>query len=192
MAEGNLSEISPRHDATFTPAAKRRQAAFAVSMALAGLAVTILCLVPLFVREADPRSLFVTTPQEDFFFDMIGWIGGAWLACWVASLCNWRQLSFFGQWLGICILCINQVVLLGVWKTLSGYDNFWSSGIVLTPVLLQIYFLGYFLGFFTMPALTLSGNKTLTGLGTLAVLLPWLLGRESIVTGTQLLFGAFS
>lgn len=186
------STPSPPVQGNFTPAAKRRQAAFAVSMALAGLAVTILCLIPLFLHDADPRSLFVTTPQEDFFFDMIGWIGGAWLVCWVASICGWRQLSFFGEWLGICILCINQVVLLGVWKILSGYDNFWSTGILWTPVLLQIYFLGYFLGFFTMPALTLSGNKRLTGLGTLAVLLPWLLGRDSLIAGTHLLFGAFS
>jgi hypothetical protein len=172
--------------------AGRRQVSFAVSVAIAGLAITLLCLVPLIFRDGNARSLFPDQLQENFFFDIFGWVGGCWLWCWVCGLCDWRHMSRVGQWFGIVLLSLDQVVLIGIWKGVSTNPSLLTDGIVLAPLLLQFYFLGYFLGFFTMPALTLSGNRRLTGLGTLAVLLPWLLGREAIILGSQLLCGAFS
>lgn len=167
----------------------KRQITYSVSVFLAGMAIFMLCLVPLFLREADPRSLFPDVLQESFFFDLFGWVGGCWLLSWVCALCNWKQMSRVGQWLGIVLLCLAQVILLGIWRAIFQLDEGFSFTTIVGPLLLQGYFFGYFLGFFTMPALTLEGNKRLTGLGTLALLLPWLLGRDAIIIGTQLLSG---
>jgi len=175
---------------TLTPVSRRRQIVFAISISLAGLAISSLCLVPSFYPLAHPRSMFPSVLQEQFFFDLFGWIGGAWLLSWVSALSGWRGVARIGQWTGIVILSLDQVVLLSLWQVMSGYLNFTSSSLWWLPALLQCFFVGYFLAFFTMPSLTLSGNRSLTGLGTLALLLPWLLGRQALILGTQFLCGA--
>lgn len=167
----------------------RRSLVFGISLCLAGLAIVIFCLVPLFAPYAAPQSLFSDPLQEQFFFDLIGWVGGCWLFTWVCSLNAWARLARVGQWLGIILLCLCQAILLGLWVSFSQPDNSVPGGFWLTLAFFQAFFLGYFLGFFTLPSLTAQGNRTLTGLGTLAVLLPWLLGREAILVGSQFLCG---
>ena len=173
------------------PVIRRREFVFGISVLAAGLAITMLCLVPMFLRDSPARSLFPDALQEQFFFDLFGWIGGCWLLSWVSALCSWKGMARVGQWFGIILLCLDQVILLGVWNSFGRFDSFLSGGIWLVPGMLELFFVGYFFALFTMPALTLSGNRTLTGLGALAVLLPWLMGRESIILGTQLLCGYF-
>lgn len=169
----------------------RRSVVFGSSLAAAGLAIVIFCLIPLFNVNCVPKSLFPDPLQEGFFFDLIGWIGGCWLFTWVSALNSWRRLARVGQWLGIVLLCVDQSILIGIWAAFSEFSGFLTGGLWIGPAILQVFFLGYFLGFFILPTLTSSGNKTLTGLGTLAVLLPWLLGRDAIVMGTQFLCGMF-
>ena len=156
---------------------------------MVGLAEMLLCLSPLIAYDASPSSLFSDSLQEEFFFDILGWIGGFWLLSWVGAICSWKGVAQLGQWLGIVLLSLDQVVLLGVWSAFSHYHDFLGSGVWLAPTLLEVFFLGYFLSIFTMPALTLLGNRTLTGLGALIILLPWLLGRQEIIAGTQFLCG---
>ncbi len=171
--------------------ASRRPRVFGVAVATAGMAIFVFCWVPLFNPEGNPRSLFPDPLQEEFFFDLVGWIGGCWLISWVSALCSWQRMARFGQWLGIILLCVNQAILIGIWRAFSATSGFPLAGAALTPLLLQLFFLGYFLGLFTLPSLTATGNRRLTGLGTLAVLLPWLLGRQAIIMGTQILCGIF-
>jgi hypothetical protein len=92
--------------------------------------------------------------------------------------------------LGLIFLCVDQVNLLVVWKSL-GATGALFKGLWIAPAILQIYLLGSFFGFFTLPGLTRDGNRTLTGLGTLALLLPWLVARDEIIAGTQYLHGLF-
>ncbi len=169
----------------------RRSLIFGVSVTAAGLAIVVLCLIPLFIPYGAPKSLFPDQLQEGFFFDLIGWIGGSWLFSWICALNSWQRLARVGQWLGIILLCVNQSIMIGLWVAFLEYGNFFTSGLWVAPMILQVFFLGYFFGLFILPTLTSSGNRTLTGLGTLAVLLPWLLGRDAIVTGTQFLCGIF-
>lgn len=159
---------------------------FAVSVTLAGLAVTVLCLVPLFVPASGVRSPFADQFQERLFFDLIGVISGLWLLSFVAAGSAWRMVMLLSQWSGILLLCLAQALLLGLWNSCPHNLS------LLTPALMQVYIIGYFLGLFTMPALTLSGNRALSGLGTLSMLLPWLIGRPAIVMGMQLLYSAGS
>lgn len=173
------------------PVVRARDVVFGVAVLVAGLAITVLCLVPLFLHDSDARQLFPDSLQEQFFFDLFGWIGGCWLLSWVSATCSWKGMARLGQWFGIGLLCLDQAVLIGVWRSFSQYHDFWPSGMWLVPGLLELFFIGYFFALFTMPALTLSGNRRLTGLGALTVLLPWLLGRESVILGTQLLCGYF-
>lgn len=92
-----------------------------------------------------------------------------------------------GQWLGIILLCLNQAIMLDVWN--QTFHHTVSIASVLAPVLVQTYLGGCFFAFFTLPALTQSGNKTLTGLGTLVLILPWLVGHDSVVAGSEYLRG---
>jgi hypothetical protein len=165
----------------------RRLVVFGSAVIMAGLAITVVCLVPLFFRHAHPISIFPDPLEEEFFFDLFGLIGACWLTCFVMALCAWKAPARVSQWLGIILLSIDQVVLFAQWQGLSEYHNFWSEGIWLAPALLEVYFIGLFFSFFTLPALTISGNRRLTALGTLVVLLPWLIGRAAIIMGTRLL-----
>jgi len=169
----------------------RRAMVFGVSLAAAGIAIVIFCLIPLFNVNCVPKSLFPDVLQEQFFFGLIGWISGCWLFTWICALNSWKRLARVGQWLGIILLCVDQSILIGIWRAFSEFPGFLSGGLWMGPAILQVFFLGYFMGFFTLPSLTSSGNHRLTGLGTMAVLLPWLLGRDAIVLGTQFLCGMF-
>lgn len=170
---------------------ERREIVFGTAVLLAGYAITSLCLMPLFFSDLEPHGLFPTAAQEKFFFDLFGLIGGCWLLSWVSAVNDWSGMSRVGQWLGIILLCVDEAILISIWRTFVSYSGPLALGIWIAPVLLQTYLLGCFFGFFTMPALTRSGNRTLTGLGTLVLLLPWLFGRDAIVTGTEYLHGLF-
>lgn len=174
-----------------TALAMRRQAVFGFAVLLAGVSCLTLSLVPVLGPDCTPRSLFGTQLEEKFFFDLFGIISACWLCCWVASINDWRGRARFFQWLGIIVLCLIQVDLLVLWKLLTQYKML-AGGAILAPLMIQLYVVGCFFGFFTLPGLTSFGNKTLTGLGTLAVLLPWLIGRNEIVYGSQYLNGLFS
>lgn len=178
-------------DKSALPVVRARALVFGASVLVAGVAISILCLVPLFLHDSEARTLLPDALQEQFFFDLFGWIGGCWLLSWVSAMCSWQGMSRLGQWFGIILLCLDQVVLFGIWASFSQYHDFWSGGTWIVPGLLELFFVGYFMALFTMPALTLSGNRRLTGLGALTVLLPWLLGRQSVILGTQLLCGHF-
>lgn len=168
----------------------RRESVFGASVLTAGFSIAGLCFCPLFLSQGRSQSLFFSTAQEDFFFGLFGFISASWLLCWVASINSWTQACKLAQWLGLIFLCIDQVNLLAVLRNLSETGELWK-GLWITPAIIQIYLTGSFFGFFTLPGLTKDGNRSLTGLGTLALLLPWLLARDQIVQGTQYLNGLF-
>ncbi len=170
--------------------AGRRQAFFGAAVLLAGFSIFSLCFCPILFPLDDMVTLFATKQQEDFFFDLFGFISAAWLLCWVASLNGWTQISKLGQWLGLLFLCIDQVSLLAVFNGMAASQTI-LLGFWVPPMFLQVYLVGSFFGFFTLPGLTKDGNRTLTGLGTLAVLMPWLIARDEIIAGTQVLHGFF-
>lgn len=167
---------------------KRREGIFGVAVLLAGFAIIGLCLMPMVLSDTAPRPLFATQQQEQFFFDLFGMIFACWLLSFICALNEWKPMAKAGQWLGIVLLCIDQAVLVVVWRDLATQVSV-PVGMWLAPLMLQMYLVGCFLGFFTLPNLTQSGNRTLTGLGTLLLLLPWLFGRDLVVTGAQFLHG---
>ena len=166
---------------------KRRESVFGVAVLLAGLAVSSLCVMPTLLSADTPRHLFLPTlPQEQSFFDILGMSCGCWLLTWMSAVNDWKLASRVGQWVGILLLCAEEALLVGVWR-----DATWSStaiGLWVAPAVVQIYILGCFFGFFTLPSLT-QINRRLTGLGTLVLLLPWLMGRDAVVAGTEYLHG---
>lgn len=138
--------------------------------------------------ETAPRPLFSTFQQEQFFFDLFGMIFACWLLSWVCAVNDWAPWAKVGQWLGITLLCVDQAILVMVWRELSHQENI-AEGMWAAPLILQCYLVGCFFGFFTLPNLTRSGNRTLTGLGSLLLLLPWLIGRDMVISGAQFLHG---
>lgn len=170
--------------------AKRREGVFGIAVLLAGFAITNLCFVPIVITNSLPHSLFPTLQQEEFFFDLFGFISGCWLLCWVSAVNDWTNMARVSQWLGIILLCLDQAVMIELWMNV-GHDGGSHMAIWLAPFLIQTYLAGCFFGFFTLPALTQQGNRTLTGLGTLVLLLPWLFGRDSVVAGAGYLYGFF-
>lgn len=165
----------------------RRHIVFAWSVFVAGLVITAFCLMPVIYPDRHPRSFFQNSIVEDLFFDVFAVSSGCWLFSWAAAVNGWKMATKAGQWLGITLICLNQALLLGVWWDLLQQPQALSSGLWAVPWLIQGYILGCFVGFFTMPELTLSGNRSLTALGTLAILLPWLVGRREVLVGTQIL-----
>lgn len=157
---------------------------------MAGFSIVILCFCPLALGQAKPESLFSSLQQERFFFELFGFISACWLLCWVSTLNSWQHVAKLGQWLGLLFLCIDQVNLLAIWKSFAEAE-YLLRGLWIAPAFLQFYLIGSFFGFFTLPGLTQDGNRTLTGLGTLALLLPWLVARDQIIEGTQFLNGLF-
>jgi hypothetical protein len=170
--------------------ANRRQTVFGASVLTAGFSIAALCFCPILFSHYVPAALFFSAQQENFFYSLFGFISAAWLLCWVSSLNSWPAFAKLGQWLGLVFLCVDQVSLLGVWKSIAEVA-FLAQGLWVAPLILQIYLSCSFLGFFTLPGLTRDGNRTLTGLGTLALLLPWLVARDEIVAGTHYLHGMF-
>lgn len=168
----------------------RRESVFGASVLMAGFSIAVLCFCPLLFAKASPEPLFFSGQQENFFFGLFGFISACWLLCWVSTLNSWSVTAKLGQWLGLLFLCVDQSNLLIVWKTLADTGCL-LQGLWIAPMFIQVYLFGSFFGFFTLPGLTKDGNHTLTGLGTLALLLPWLIARDEIVTGTQYLHGLF-
>ncbi len=168
----------------------RRQAVFGASALMAGFSIASLCFCPLLLTHAMPAMLFYSQQQETFFFGLFGFMSASWLLCWVSELNGWHQCSKMAQWSGLLFLCVDQVNLLAVWRAIAD-TGIMMNGLWIAPAIIQVYLIGSFFGFFTLPGLTRDGNRTLTGLGTLALLLPWLIGRNEIVAGTQCLTGLF-
>lgn len=169
----------------------RRHIVFAWSVFIAALVITCFCLAPLLYPGRQPLAFFPDNVQEELFFDCFAVSGGCWLACWVAALNNWKVATKIAQWLGIILLSLNQALLLGVWYELCSRPHALEHGMWAVPWLIQSYLIGCFVGFFTMPLLTLSGNRSLTGLGSLALILPWLVGRKEVLMGAHVLHGVF-
>jgi hypothetical protein len=168
--------------------AKRREGVFGIAVLLAGLSIIGLCLMPLLLLDTAPKPLFPTSQQEHFFFDLFGLIFACWLLSWVSALNDWKQMAKAAQWLGVILLSIDQAVLVVVWKELPTLHSI-PIGMWLAPLILQTYLIGCFLGFFTLPNLTRAKNLSLTGLGTLLLLLPWLCGRDLVIIGAEHLHG---
>lgn len=168
----------------------RRHAVFGASVLTAGISIASLCFCPILFADSMSESLFYSQQQERFFFDLFGFISASWLLCWVSTLNSWKSLAKVGQWCGLVFLCVDQVNLLVVWKLLST-TGLMLSGFWIAPTFIQVYLLGSFFGFFTLPGLTRDGNRSLTGLGTLTLLLPWLVARDQVVLGTQILHRLF-
>lgn len=166
---------------------KRRELVFGSSVVVAGLALIALCLLPCLFPQTEPLSLFPTGKQEAFFYDLFGIIGGFWLLTWVAAVNRWMNVAKFGQWLGIILLCVDQSTLALIWRFVLQQPSMLTELLWLPPLLLQLYLTGFFVGMFTLPSLTESGNHSLTGLGTLMVLLPWLFGAEAAILGVAVL-----
>lgn len=155
---------------------------------LAGFSIIGLCLMPYLLADTSPIPLFPTSPQEKFFFDVFGLIFACWLLCWVSALNEWKQMARAAQWLGIILLCSDEAVLVIVWRDLLHQEQM-PIGLWLSPLILQCYLVGCFLGFFTLPGLTKAGNRTLTGLATLLILLPWLMASNLVRSGAEYLHG---
>jgi hypothetical protein len=138
-----------------------------------------------------PLPLFPTYQQEKFFFDVFGMIFACWLLSWVAALNDWAAVARAAQWLGIVLLSSDEAVLVIVWRDVANQVNLENMpiGMWLAPLILQFYLLGCFLAFFTLPGLTRAGNRTLTGLATLLILLPWLMGSDLVRQGAEYLHG---
>jgi hypothetical protein len=166
---------------------KRREGVFGIAVMLAGIAITTLCLMPYVITYSNPQTLLPTFQQEKFFFDLFGIVCGCWLLSWVCAVNEWEGMSRVGQWLGITLLCVDEAIMLEVWS--EAFRQPPTLAAFLAPALVQTYLMGCFFAFFTLPALTRSGNRTLTGLGTLVLILPWLLGHESVVVGSEYLKG---
>jgi hypothetical protein len=170
---------------------RRREGVFGIAVLLAGLAITSLCLMPIILPAIAPQTLLPTVHQEKFFFDLFGIVCGCWLLSWVCAVNGWLGMARLGQWLGITLLCLEEAILLGVLNDMTRQPSL-AIGAWLAPALVQTYLMGCFFGFFTLPSLTLSGNRTLTGLGTLVLILPWLFGHDAVVSGTEFLHGMFN
>lgn len=181
----NTAEATPKQPAGLIET--RRHIVFAWAVFIACLVLTNFCLTPLLYPGRSPVPLFHDTSLEDLFYDMFAVAAGCWLFCWVAAVNGWKMAGKSGQWLGITLLSVNQALFLGVWWDVFQTPNAFAAGVWAVPWLVQAYLLGCFVGFFTMPALTTAGNWRLTGLGTLALVLPWLVGRKEILMGTQVL-----
>ena len=177
--------------AVFSGITGRRKIVFTISVGLCGLAIAFLCAAPGMAPNAVPKSMFPDILQEQFFFDIFGWISGCWLLSYIAALCDWPAMRRIGQWLGIILVSTSQIVLISIWQYITNFQDFYSAGMWVVPGMFQILILGLYLGFFTMPALCATGSRQLTGLGSLAILLPWLLGRNVIIDGSHILCGLF-
>lgn len=167
---------------------KRREGIFGMAVLLAGLAIIALCLMPILLQDTPPRPLFPTYQQERFFFDLFGLIFACWLLSWVSALNDWSHMARAAQWLGIILLCIDEAIIVVFFFESTASENI-PIGTWLAPLMVQTYLIGCFFGFFTLPSLTRDGNKTLTGLSTLLLLLPWLCARDLVVSGAEYLHG---
>lgn len=184
-----MTETTPK-----TRLASRRQVVFGSAVLMAGLATASFLFVPWIVSDKfDPQYLFHTAEQESFFFDILGFISASWLLTWVACLIGWQTVAKFGQWLGLVMLCINQVNVMLIWRIAADpAQEVAHPGMWLTAGLLQLYLIGLFFGLFTLPGLTNDGNRKLTGLGTLLLMIPWVIGRHEIIRGAHCLNGWIS
>jgi hypothetical protein len=172
------------------PLTKRREKIFGTAVLLAGLSIIGLCVMPYVLADTAPLPIFPTVQQEKFFFDVFGMIFACWLLSWVAALNEWFGVARSAQWLGIILLSSDQAVLVNVWRDVANQVQIQVPiGLWLAPLMLQTYLVGCFLGFFTLPGLTRAGNRTLTGLATLLILLPWLVASDLVRVGAEYLHG---
>jgi hypothetical protein len=169
--------------------ALRRPAIFTAAMAIASFIVSLFWVAPFVVRTEEVASIFSTALEEDFFYDIFAWSAAAWLVAYVFNACAFNALGRFGQWAGIFLLSVNQVVLSQQCAQLAHFKA--SANVFAVPLLIETWLICLYFGFFCLPSLMKSGNNRLVGIATLAITLPWLIGKSSIVLGSQVLTGLF-
>lgn len=165
---------------------KRREGVFGIAVLLAGLAITSLCLMPVLLWDTTPQIFMPTMSEEHLFFNVFGVVCGCWLLSWVSAVNEWNMSARIGQWVGILLLCAEEAMLVAVLRDMFSPGA--VAGTWIAPVVVQTYLMGCFFGFFTLPSLTII-NRRLTGLGTLVLLLPWLFGRDAVMSGIEYLHG---
>lgn len=168
----------------------RRPAIFTGAVALASFLASLFWLAPFVCRTEEIASIFATALEEDFFYDIFSWVAAAWLACFVFNVGNLTALGRFGQWAGILLISVNQVILSQQCAQLTHYQGP-SANVWVMPMLIEAWLICLYVGFFTMPSLMRSDYKRLTGIATLAITVPWLVGKNAIVLGSQVLTGLF-
>jgi hypothetical protein len=156
---------------------------------MASLCILVFCVAPIFLQP-QPVSIFHDRLQEAFFYDLFVWVCASWLICYISSICNWREIAKLGQWLAIILLSLDQLVLFATWKSLAQYENLMSARLWVVPAVTECLFLSVYLALFILPALIKQGKMSLTGLGTIAIIIPWMIGKGVIIMGSQLLHGA--
>lgn len=169
--------------------ALRRPAIFTGAMAVASFIASLLWAAPYVVRTEEVASIFSTALEEDFFYDIFAWAAAAWLVAYICNACAFYALGRFGQWGGIFLLSVNQVVLSQQCAQLAHFKA--SVHVYAVPLIIEAWLICLYFGFFTMPSLMKAGNNRLVGIATLVVTLPWLLGKSAIVLGSQVLTGLF-
>ncbi len=169
----------------------RRPAIFTGAVALASFFASLFLIAPFVFQSDEIASIFSTALEEDFFYDIFAWTAAAWLVAYVFNVCAFYSLGRFGQWAGIVLLSVNQVILSQQCAQLTHYQGPATTHVWVMPMLIECWLICLYVGFFTLPALVKSGNLRLTGIATLAVTLPWLIGKGLIVLGSQELTGLF-
>ena len=168
--------------------ALRRPAIFTAVMAIASFIVSIFWIAPFVFHTEEIASIFSTALEEDFFYDIFAWSAAAWLVAYVCSAAEFFGLSRFGQWAGIILLSVNQVVLSQQCTQLAQSQ---IHNVYVVPLVIEAWVICLYGGFFMLPSLVKAGYLRLTGIATLAVTLPWLLGKTAIVLGSQVVTGLF-
>lgn len=171
--------------------ALRRPAIFTAAIAIASFLAALFWLAPFVCRTDEIASIFSTALEEDFFYDIFAWVAAAWLVSFIFSVCSLNALGRFGQWVGILLLSVNQVVLSQQCAQLAHYQAPGAGHVWPVPLLIECLLICLYVGFFTLPALVKHDYKRLTGIATLAIVLPWLLGKDAVVLGSQVLTGLF-
>lgn len=168
--------------------ALRRPAIFTAVMAIASFIVSVFWIAPFVFHTEEIASIFSTALEEDFFYDIFAWAACAWLVAYVFSVSEFNGLARFGQWGGIILLSVTQVVLSQQCAQLaqSQVSNFY-----IVPMIIETWIICLYGGFFMLPSLIKAGYLRLAGIATLAVTLPWLIGKSSIVLGSQVITGLF-
>lgn len=169
--------------------ALRRPAIFTGAMAIASFIVSLFWVAPFVIRTEEIGSIFSTALEEDFFYDIFAWAAAAWLVAYVFNVCAFYSLGRFGQWAGIFLLSVNQVVLSQQCAQLAHFKA--TANIFVVPLLIEAWLICLYFGFFCLPSLLRAGHNRLVGIATLAITLPWLIGKNLIVLGSQVLTGLF-
>lgn len=171
--------------------ALRRPAIFTAAIAVASFLTSLFWLAPFVCKTEEIASIFPIALEEIFFYDIFAWVAAAWLVSFVFFVCAMPAVGRFGQWVGIFLISMDQVVLYQQCAQLAHLQGSDANNVWVMPLLIEFWLICLYIGFFTLPALMKHDYKRLTGIATLAIVLPWLLGKDAIVLGSQVLTGLF-